>query len=270
MSKITGLSLLAFFAVSCTAEPTASHTTAADQPVIGMQDTYTGGLQLDAGNNNDFDFDQDGTYRVKILELVPHASGSTVTGISGASAADKDTIWVCNVDGTLPITFANENEASMLTGRLHFADGHDLLLWPMSCFLIEWNVAIGHWIEMASSRTHDVYATSISSRTLNTIFQPHTMHVVDVHYNVTTTCTTTLLSGRQAGRVELRIGPTSPPTTVVEATGCDMTGGLAITTAPTSALNASVPIGYYAELVTVTVAGSPAYAVSADQLEEVR
>lgn len=103
-------------------------------------------------------------------------------------------------------------------------------------------------LKASASRTYN-----LSTRTLNTAFQPSTTHDCIVIYYVSLSETLNL-SGGQTGTVTLKISSSNPPTTVQAVNSNGNTGTLTLTLVSTQTQQAPiigfVPAGYWVNLVT--------------------
>jgi hypothetical protein len=234
--------------------------------------TDSGGpVTLSSGNNNNWSSDLCGQ-GAGVCRVVGDASGSTITGLSASYYGDRDVglrIWN---EGTTPIVIANQSTSSTLGNRLHLRGGADVVLGAGSgillATLVDWTTdpytPIG-WYEMPQHGL-DSPLTSTPSRTLGTAFRPSTSRHTLVTYSASVDCTITV-SGGQEGRVELLSDSANPPTTVRgELAGCKNTGtvvlGVSQVMGDRGTASYLVPIGDYALIRSVTVTGTPSFAIT--------
>lgn len=103
-------------------------------------------------------------------------------------------------------------------------------------------------LKASSTRTYN-----LSTRTLNTAFQPSTTHDCIVIYYVSPSETLSVAGG-QTGTVTLKIAAANPPTTIQGVNSNGNSGLLTLTLTSTQLQQAPiigfVPAGYYVNLVT--------------------
>lgn len=112
---------------------------------------------------------------------------------------------------------------------------------------------------------------TVSSRALNTSFQPHATKAVRVSYSVRTQVTNPLLIGTSTATCTLLSDAATTPTTergrVAAESGVGITVTIAMTTSNTAPLSYIVPAGHYVRLVS-SVTGTGAVSI-VSQVEEV-
>lgn len=103
-------------------------------------------------------------------------------------------------------------------------------------------------LKASATRTYN-----LSSRSLNTVFQPSTTHDCIVIYYISLSETLSV-GGGQTGTVTLKISAVNPPTTTQGVNSNSNTGLLTLTLTSTQLQQAPimgfVPAGYYVELIT--------------------
>lgn len=114
-------------------------------------------------------------------------------------------------------------------------------------------------------------APAVSTRALNTTFQPSATKAVRVAYTVKTQVTNPLLVGTSTATVTLLSDAANPPTTergrVESTSGVGITVTIALTTSNTMMLSYIVPAGHYVRLVSAVTGTGTTAIVS--QVEEV-
>lgn len=112
---------------------------------------------------------------------------------------------------------------------------------------------------------------SLSSRTLNTIFQPSSTRDATVSYSVDISCTLSL-SGGMNGTVILEMATNAGFTTGVQTLSQftnaqigTLTIGLNITQTNTACLTGYIPFGNYVRIRTVTTTGTPTFTLQNGQ-----
>jgi hypothetical protein len=244
------------FLASCSQTDTGS----ARQPALNLQNPHSP-ITLSSGSNDDVSID--GSYTV--IDLVPDAGGSTMTGMDRTRFIDGDSVVLHNVDASVPIVMANESASSSSGNRFFFAVPADTVLRPRQSILIARNDNVGGWVVIQDGAVRDATPSS-PSRSLGSTFIPSTTRVVSGHWSVRVVATLTIATG-QAGRIELRSDAASPPTTVRARCAGGNTGtaviGLASTVTTECELTYLVPAGDNVRLVTVDETSTPTYSLTA-------
>lgn len=256
--------LLAMLIFAAACQGAGSPTSQAATPELSLGDNPQ--ITLAAGNNNDYFYDNETTQ-----EMVTASGGSTVTGLDYTGFYGGDTIIIRNA-GTAPLTLASDSGLSMGVNQFHFPGGKDVVLQRGDAMWIQDDADdLGGWWPVGPVESGMPTITT-PSRTLGTAFQPSTTKNTLVHYTVSITTALTV-SGGQSGRVDLWVGPTSSlsSSNSVAAVSSALTGtvviGVAMGQVGGGELSYEVPRGYWAELSTTNVTGSPTYAIT-EQSEE--
>lgn len=110
---------------------------------------------------------------------------------------------------------------------------------------------------MRSSLTPTTWAGAgvAGARQFNTVFQPSSTRPTFVTYSVDIACVSPTLA--QAGRVELQMGETNPPTTI--RASFRLQTGTATIVADRQTLSAIVPTGWYVRLLTTEEGNAPTF-----------
>ncbi len=179
-------------------------------------------------------------------EVSPDPSGSTLTGINTDSTGIGygDVLQIRNYGPGL-LTLADASTRS--TPGWRFVLGADLVLAPGQEARVfvsrDWTDVNQHligWVPQRDSSIYGVSATATPARSIGSAFQPGLTRTTFVAYSIQVV---SLLA--QSAHVELRVGPTSTPTTV-----CGRVGGAGASSTSESQMTCLVKPGEYAELVS--------------------
>lgn len=222
-------------------------------------------FQLAAGDNDDWTLPMGNT---KVL-IIPHASGSTITGFDGYGYEEGDALLVRNQSLTAPIQIAHQHSGSLEENRLYLPNSQDMTLGPQEAIFLDRDATLGAWSTWTWPKIQTV-TTTTPSRSLNSAFQPSTTRSTHVRYSVRVTSTLTLTTGER-GRVELRCDVGSPPTTVRGRVAGGVTGALAVgldleDTAEGQLTYLAAP-GDNCLIQSVDEVGTPSYSITA-QVEQ--
>lgn len=236
-------------------------TGSVEQKALNLPNATTP-LSLAAGNVNNFSTFGGFT----VLDLIPNASGSTLTGIDNTKYVDGDMIIVRNHSATVSLPMPNESTLSIARNRFYWTGAANKTLAPRQAITIEWNNNVGGW-----AAVNDIPATSMASsptvntspgRTLNTTFTPSATNDVEVTYSVSIATSITLTAG-SAGHVDLACDTSSPPTTIVATVSQSSTGtltlGLNLNASNTLVIRYRVPRNQNCRINTVNDVGTPTY-----------
>jgi len=220
--------------------------------------------------------------------LHPDPTGSSVDGLRLGTNLSMDVahaagvrMLLTNDDSALPITIAHHstnggaNSGNWITTRT----GADLVLMPGQTVVVivkpvdivtdpdtQITTFTFHgWAEQHDDSVYGVSAEASPSRSIGTAWQPNAARPTMVIATMSATCELTAAPG-EAGRIDLLVGSSNPPTTVVGSVPCANTGivvvGVASTVTSGGAVTYLVKPGDFVEATTTDTTGSPAYTLS--------
>lgn len=166
--------------------------------------------------------------------------------------------------------YGHINDIIIETYLVPYQPGDYALLWPMEGWEVCSATNFPLLYDVLSEQEPNLQLGTITTpvRALNTVWRPNLAHAVYVSYSVRVSSTLSLVAG-SAGRAELRIGASSPPTDVYGRVAGGSTGALAvglnIADIAEGQLSAIVPAGHYVSIVTVAETGTPTFALTAQK-----
>lgn len=249
MKNFKTAALMVLVLASCTAATDLSST---GQDVLHLGNRQT--VVLASGENDDVILD-DEMQTMGVIDLVPDASGSFVTGIDTLGVSDAHSLWLRNASSTNPIVFNDmDSSGAYYAGQIYTGTSTAFVLLPQRTVLISYmsGGSPNAWI---LSRVGSYQPTiAVTSRAAATVYQPSAMNVVEVSYPVSITTTSTLVLG-SGGRWDLLIGDSNPPTIVADTALDSIGGGIVNSHTVARTLKAKVPAGWYVELIATATPG---------------